>query len=934
MLSVNKDGKEINIKRLGEGSMQVLVLEAIKCNYPKKYEIVDYYFKKYKFKPHRVLNCEMSFIECALKYDFDMLTKYVQDIDIKANGYNVINACVMSEKIDLLKKYIKKKGQNLNEMICDTTPLIQAVKIKNKQIFDILLDHGCKLDDMDPEYETPFSYIEKAIVEDLKNNVTEHKEFYLHAIRRLLPNTPSSIYDEMTNQKTMLTSPYLDFLIMHNLSIDKKLIEMYGSVDLLLSLTTQTNLNFFGLREHSYFVDIAENSNGIDYAKEIMSRRPYLALRKYNNGYLLKYLCSYSCPEFLDFLLKDYHLLISQIPDVIHSLTIPETLKWLKQLFEIYPSLIKCKNTENKNLIESVLLTDYTTQYKIECLEYFKSMGEFFTYCDEEGCNPLCIVIQHSDIELFTYVLSHFNSEIIKKITDTSTNEYMSCPIIQSCHYGKLDYIKLLVKHGFPIIMTTEEINNCNIEIPSCIPTILFRNNHEILQYIIECPDFKIERIQREFIFAFAKANKCSNKILSMFDESYEEKPDIIDPEVIRLNGLMSSYFSRYRASLTRDNYESNYRIISCLKTVLHVIMKIINSNTERVYKISYFNNEIESFKKYFNPKYDNVDMIHVIMQYENIDFDSRYLQSQILEPLMTGNGEVRVDCIQSHKEDLEPFAKKIESFGIMLDKLYKLLNDCEIENYNENGDENCECCKKRCLCQECGEVISTEKKLHIPTISNIIDTSGSNELYCQLVSTNPETFKGLKQINIPTSGTTNSPVSNDEIQEILRVYHTFSLELNLIDKLLSRVTYPFEAPNYYLLKQALSENIICTEQDNKYSIYQNSKPIATIYKNCKQTIPCWIENYGYNICEKMDKNHMFPFGVDIIMHNVWNSGKVRCGYATTETSKKIYIYGKVYMDDRWTRGYFEYFLNDKNILFHRLFKPLSKTHVTQHKQK
>lgn len=937
MLSIQKDGKDINIKRLGEGCLQVLILESIKSNNSKKYEIVDYYFKKYKFKPHKILNGEMSFIECTLKYDFDMLTKYVQDIDIKAPGYNVINACVMAGKVDLLKKYIKKKGNNLNEFICGQTPLIMASKQKNKKIFDILIDNGCKLDDVDDNGENSFSYILKEIVEDLKNNVTTNKDFYLHAIRRLLPNTPNSIYNEMIDQSRMLKSIYLDFLINGSCPMTKELEKIYCTQELLLSLTKQSNLNISGIYEHMYLSEIAENG-GTEYAQEIMLRRPYLSLKKYDKSLLIRHLCAYSSSDFLDFLIKEFHLLISQIPDAVFALLVPESLKWIKQMFTIYPELIKLKNSEGKNLIESVLLTDYENNYKIECLEYFKSLSESLTYCDEEGSNPLSIAVQHADIELFTYVLKHFDSESIKKITEMSKNEYMSCPLIQACHYGKLDQIKLLIKQGFPVIMIDEDIdNNSTISLPACVSTILFRNNHELLQYVIECPDFKIERAQRDYIFEFAKANKCSNLILSMFDETYEELEETVDPEIIQLNGLLASYFSQYRALLTRDNFDSNFRLISCLKTVLLVILKIIQSDDDRTYKNSYFSNASESFKKYFNQKSDHIDMIYVILESRKIDYDYRYLQSHILTPLMTGS-QIRSDMINIYKKDLIEFEDKFKSFGNMLDKLYKLLTECENENYNEDSedsDDSCDCCRKKCYCEGCGDYVGTTKKIHVMTPATVTDTSGSNELYCQLVSTQPEMYKGLKQMHIPINTNTNSPNSNDgddEISELLRIYHTFSLPTISVDQLLSRIAYPFEAPNYNLLKQMLSVDVICTEQDNKYSIYEGSLPIATIYKNNKQTIPCWVEHYGYNICEKMDKNHMFPFGVDIVMHKLWDSGKIKCGYATTDTSKRIYIYGKVYMDNRWTRGYFEYFLNDKNILFHRLFKPLTKAHI-QHKQ-
>jgi hypothetical protein len=101
------------------------------------------------------------------------------------------------------------------------------------------------------------------------------------------------------------------------------------------------------------------------------------------------------------------------------------------------------------------------------------------------------------------------------------------------------------------------------------------------------------------------------------------------------------------------------------------------------------------------------------------------------------------------------------------------------------------------------------------------------------------------------------------------------------------------------------------------------------VYKNNKEDIPKWIETYGYNICtdNKMDANHMFSFGIDALLFDLWNkkSNALKCKYKIINTEKHatcIYIYGKALIDGRWQRGNFEYFLNDKNILFHRLFKP------------
>ena len=122
-------------------------------------------------------------------------------------------------------------------------------------------------------------------------------------------------------------------------------------------------------------------------------------------------------------------------------------------------------------------------------------------------------------------------------------------------------------------------------------------------------------------------------------------------------------------------------------------------------------------------------------------------------------------------------------------------------------------------------------------------------------------------------------------------------------------------------------------KDENKFNIYENGKSVAMVYTNSKENIPKWIETYGYNICteNKMDRNHMFSFGIDILLFDLLSKGSnaIKCRYKIINHEKHatcIYIYGKALVDGGWKRGYFEYFLNDKNVLFHRLFRPTKQT--------
>jgi ankyrin repeat protein len=940
MLTVSKDGKYVNLKRIGENALQIYVLEAIKNNDPKKYEVVDYYFKKYKFKPHKTLNGEMSFIECAMKYDFAMLTKYVPDIDIRAPGYNVINACVMGKQHDLLKKYIKKKGVNLNEFINGETPLITAVKQKNKEIFDILLDNNCYMQDMDEACETPLSLVQQAIIKDINDKVgNKNADFYLHAIRRLLPIDVGISFIELLDPTAMLKSVYLNFLTSETFPMNQELKKMYQNEDTLKHIMKKYNVCFSGY-EPFYMLDMV-GQYGTIFAKEIIRRRPYLLLYTHNKKKIIRHLCSTGDDEFIGFLVDDYIDIIRSVPESVYALLLQEKIDWVKKIIEIDNNFVHKKSEDDKNYIEYILLTNSDTTFKIEAIEYFKSVGLDPAYSDDSGSTALSIVIQYGDSEMFKYILQHFTPEKIKQLNDISKNIYMTCPITQACHYEKPEFVKLLVKQGFPIIMSDAN----EVPMPACATTIVFRNNSELMQYIIECPDFKIEREQKEQIFDIAKTNKCSNKILSMFDDSYEEIEDTIDEDVLRLNGILSSYFMDYMASLDRDNFDKNYRIISCLKTIALVVLKIIKSDPTRTYKSSFFDTESKCFKKYYIPEKDPRTMFIILLDFLNIQYDIRGFQLHILDKIMNGDG-ICIEHIKIYRDELQIYLPDMEKMEDKLNKLYRLLTDCEEEKNNENDDyENiCDCCKHKLLCPDCGEFIDEPKQNH----------ELEEPQYCQLVSTKPANFKSLPtqqsfihaHTHTHTHTHTHSPDSPDiqdlhdinDLTEIVRIFHSFKLDISNITSLLSRITYPFECGNYQLLFDLLSKDAMYTEQDNKFNIYEGGKAVAVIYKNNKSDIPRWIKHYGYNICseEKLDKNHMFPFAIDILLQNLWNTKKIKCGYSNTESSTKIYIYGKIYTDNqngqagRWIRGYFEYFLNDKDILFHRLFKPLNmKTFLT-----
>ena len=103
--------KNTNLKKLTTIELEKLVIESIKTNSENKKQVIDHYFKKLKMKPHKKIDNQFSFVECCLKYNqLDFLELYVNNLNISAPNYNIINICVAVNNPILLRKYIKCKN--------------------------------------------------------------------------------------------------------------------------------------------------------------------------------------------------------------------------------------------------------------------------------------------------------------------------------------------------------------------------------------------------------------------------------------------------------------------------------------------------------------------------------------------------------------------------------------------------------------------------------------------------------------------------------------------------------------------------------------------------------------------------------------------------------------------------------------------------------
>lgn len=989
-MEVNLGSKKIDVKKASKSTLEKVVLEVIKTKHEKREEILNYYFGKHKLKPYKKLNDDMSFIECTIKHDdYNVLSRYVKNLTICAPSFNIINLCVEYNKTELLKKYIKEKRIAKEQCINENTPLITSIKKKHVECFDILLGNGCKINQPNSRGSGPVCILFTEILQEDKNGgiSDENKIIYEKFIDGVLPIKFLPSYDQLKEDlKDDLKiindkNKKLDQILFDKFKDDLKMIvhkrKMFES-DLFEFITENKSIRNSELSDvYSYYINkynilcsncetsklIKMAESGLDtFVNLILNKRPYMLYLNYNDCKVITYLFNTKNEQVINNILTNFSHVVLYDSELLNFLTFSGKIEHAKTLLNKYPECATQLESSGRTLIEAVVISKSIEESKkIEYIDYFIGMGANVNSINNYDLSTIEIAIQYSTLEVVEHLIKYTSSEFKKKNI-----------IHFACTFERLEILKLLVENDFYIKFS--ETNN----IASCIFPSLRLSDYSIVKYILEEPKFKIDESKKKYLFDFAKKFKCAKNILCLLNEDYKlnyeinnENNDIdnkIDKkyEIIRLNGMFSNFVEKY-------NY-NKCEILSYTKMIIMMLLKIINNDTNNISKRNFFEQE-ERFTRsnnLFKPENEIIKCFMIILTYENIDT----LTSADINEIFTRavEGDFSRNAIDTYREVLLKNKDKLEHFSTTLIELFQSIINEEYESdEDEDEDENQDNDYEYCPC--CGNRCEGENNSERDEPFDFEDDKNDNQNNIQKKNKNAKNTKLVKTTKIKNknSSTLSSKLINDKInknyvedntdkistddeidtiKEIIKknqlipksneknniyplttTHTTIIMSRNSITTLLSRLIYPFIIKNYDILKKLLSQPVKYYEDEYKFNIIENNKLVAMVYKNSKEELPKWIETYGYNICtdNKMDDNHMFSFGIDILLFDLWNkkSNAVKCKYKLINTKNHatcIYIYGKALINERWERGNFEYFLNDKNILFHRLFKP-TNTH-------
>lgn len=938
----------INIKRLGCFELEKMVIEAIKLNCENKVQIVDFYFNKFKFKPHKRLDNNMSFIDCCLKYkDLDLLNKYIKDLNISAPNYNVINACVFSNNPEMLKKYIKMKNINIDQLVNEDTPITLAIKNKSIECFDILLENGACVSNIDNRYYTSFFILMEQVLNDHDNKklTDESIKMYLYMLDKLLPITFSNHFSsdinngirDLINPNDVFKSIYLDHAIYsHNVgdsdykNKNKNLPEVFLNTKnniIVRKILNQYNLTF----TNDDLVQLRKLLFGkLDvFLNMIVNRRPHLLIL--DDFVLVNIICNSGNDAMINNLFENHQLIIERVKKIIFILLKSGQTKYVEKMIHKYPKLLEVKLFGYK-FIDRTLQSDMDDDDKIKYIRYFIDKGVDINY---RG-SPLT----HLDTAIGC--CSDKIIEFVMNVVDKSSYTHL----ISAIQYEKPNIFKLLAENKCNIYnddvdsdsSSSNSSNSSNggndIRNPPCVIYAIKAFNYEILKYIVESEIFNLNEKQLNGYYKFATGVKAPDIILNLFNKEHEIKDTNVNFKLLRLRGIFSLYI---------NNYDTKKKeILMCSKVVILLVLKIINDPLEKLCKQLAFYDEQKFAKEHPDFMHDPETLQRccgLIDTYICIDVKLRKISTLYNLCHDVINDELRkIDEIPEYKIQLTPYNDKIQELVSLLNILFNnaISEDSKEDDNNYDMDDNkydlydCDNDKDDINNELLKYKTIAKQKIESQKLKNTTESVESAESaeFVQTVQTDEsvQTAELIQSIQSNQSNQLNQLIGSNKYP----IENT--IPQKYVDSTLSLLTYPFTLDNYDFLKQKiLSEKIEIYEKHEKFLIYSNLKIIAIVYKNNnninKKNIPCWFSHYGYNIGinEKQDDNHMFSFAIDYFIHKNWNKCIIKCSYSKINNYKIatcLYFFGKMLIDDKYVSGYFEYFINHNGMLFHRLFKP------------
>ena len=898
----------MSYKKLNQKKIEKVLIHVLQTNHPSKIEIIEHFKNKFKFRPHTKLDNKSSFTEYVLRYGhYDLMEKYIPNIEHTAPQYNIINLCTSFNNIDLLKKYIVKKNINKNQFVNGETPVICAIKNQHIECLEILIQNGAYIAEFEDDKTTPLGCLVDTLIAHDKNGMItdESAQKFTRIIELLLP-----IH---FNESEDVCEDLIEFTKIRHVQTYNDMVSNGLTSSPLQDIKWEARMNSKNVTDVIYNIRIdvsnvgkllENSSNGSleKYIIKMIERRPNILCTQTENFSFFDICCGLKCNSVVSYVMKNHYDIVLCYPQFINTLFCDGYHNIGFELMTRYPKLSESYiyDDDNRTIIENVVMTSkIDNDEKISIIN--RLIDEFQIYPSNKnryGTTAIELSIQYATANVFQCLIKHVISPII-----------LIRLLHVSIQYDKLDNVKLITETKlFDIISKYAR---------DFLISAIKLNKPEIVSYMLRCNKFKISSEDLRDMYELATKNLCSDVILNMLNKDHKIVNNSLG--VAQLNGLINIYFKTFN--------KDKESILVLLKTIILIVLKITLDPMDKLVRKNYFEKE------------ENI--IEYIKHNDRMNKSSLYGDSTLL--ICAHIGFVRMNPISLESAIDLVFERTRREYNITKirqllmidenDKLKKMSNDIDFmfNHYIVNGnnvdsdsdDEKSEEEKNR---NDDSPKSKQKGKKKTSTIVKQIDY-GSDDVIMPHEYSDDEPECDLLEL---------AYYKNKNVPHQQTTYHIKTYNNMILENLVSKLEYPFVLTNYTTIKKFVCDDMKLKIQEygDRFDIMKNDVVIAVLQKNNKKSIdkynipmPKWFDYYGYNICtdNKVDDDHTFPFVIDMLLMDLFNKKdkNIKCSYMAISKQEATFMFfkGSVLRNGEMVLGHFEYFVNKKNMLFHRLFK-------------
>lgn len=933
---IELEGKTINLNSKKNCFLGNVLLKIIETKHCKRFEIAEYIFSSYKkMKLDTNITDEnknnTTFLDYIIKHnDEELIKEYDKYLCIFSKNYNIIHSCVSANNVELLKKYINDDNVHpklqLDQIIDGKNPLTIAIKNDNWECFENLIDAGATTDfSCDPDNEIrPLTFLLNEIKQDVVSGKqeSENKRKMLMKllpiefdndileqsinpedisnkkdIRELISQTYTSIDETIENYEQNEEKYKLGYMLDDVLDYDSNYSgdsDDIDSDDSINSYTNSTDTDSTDTDSTNDLVDLMDDNlldlmvdNHIIFSSEeirlflmimgekceisndivnmIVNMRPNILLTIYYEETILSYVCVKGTDAMINNILNNHIILFKHSIESIHQLISTNKILFAKQIFMKYPELMYKLNEDKRTYYDSVILSSSISLYdKIELIEQLHKQNVNINNINKFDCRPINIAIQYECMD------------VVKKVAEYSSKKvYSSCPYASCAIHNNLDAFKILEEFKFKYDIVKID----DIAVPKCLYGCMKTNNYEMIKHILASSIFKITETQKQCVYNIFKKGheKCDDIVLNLLNKNHViRESHKIDDELRTLDGQLRLLFSQYS--------EHKIDFLRIFKTVIIVLLKILENDIGKASRKNFYSTEILTLKKLSAEEFGYISVI--ISKYlTNFKESARSISELIINLITAPPNKDEIYTIQLLFRSYIDDFKKISS---IIDNLFKAV------------------------------VVQEDEEIDIKNDSFTFPDTQNDKLENEDITNAVNFLKNNKNKIVP------AVVKEKNI----KLYLVKTQTHEFIESLVAGLNYPILLENYETIKNNLLEKFEICENNYCYRIMQNDKTIIILNKNngFNKLFGDWFSQYGYNICikQKRDLDHMFSFSLDLLLYDLYVNKRngLKCDFYKRDKVSYLYFYGKMLQNDIMIYGRFEYYIDTNQILFHRMFRP------------